>query len=30
MTKEVKRALEHVKSVFPEVEIVVYNKDGMW
>lgn len=29
-TKEIKKALEHVQSVFPEVSIVIFTTDGRW
>ena len=30
MTKEVEKALMHVRQYYPEVEIVIFNREGMW
>ena len=30
VTPEIIKALEHVKSIYPDVCMVVFNKDGRW
>lgn len=29
-TPEIKKALDHVRTIFPDVCMVVFNKDGRW